>query len=133
MPITSNPARASSAAADSPPGPIPTTITSTVSDMLPPLCSTPSGGRPRRTQPIPYPAGELMHADCRRGARIGEDGGMDLDAVAEELYDTAPEDLVALRTARAAEATAAGDRELAQQVRALRKPTRSAWIANLVA
>lgn len=40
---------------------------------------------------------------------------------------------MALRTARAAEARAAGDRALVKSIGALRKPTRSAWLVNLLA
>ncbi|MBO0811125.1 MAG: hypothetical protein J2P23_03670 [Microlunatus sp.] len=57
---------------------------------------------------------------------------MQLDDVARELYDGAPEDFVELRRARAAEARSAGDRDLAKQITALRRPTRSAWIVNLL-
>jgi hypothetical protein len=57
---------------------------------------------------------------------------MDLDEVARELYDGTPEDFVEIRKARAAEARAAGDRELARQITALRRPTRSAWVVNLL-
>ncbi|QGN34678.1 hypothetical protein [Microlunatus sp. Gsoil 973] len=57
---------------------------------------------------------------------------MDLDAVARELYDGSPEDFVAIRKARAAEARAAGDRDLAKEITALRRPTRSAWVVNLL-
>ncbi|SDS81436.1 hypothetical protein [Microlunatus soli] len=58
---------------------------------------------------------------------------MDLDAIAAELYNGPPEEFTALRKQRATEARAAGDRELAKQVLALRRPTRSAWIVNLIA
>lgn len=58
---------------------------------------------------------------------------MDLETIADELYGVPPEDFVALRKQRAAEARAAGDRELAKQVTALRRPTRSAWVVNLLA
>ena len=57
---------------------------------------------------------------------------MDLDQVADELYAAAPEDFTALRTARAGEAKTAGVRDLAKQIGALRRPTRSAWIVNLL-
>lgn len=57
---------------------------------------------------------------------------MELDEVARELYDGSPEDFVAVRKSRAAEAKAAGDRDLAKQITALRRPTRSAWIVNLL-
>ncbi|BEP14455.1 hypothetical protein acdb102_27660 [Acidothermaceae bacterium B102] len=55
---------------------------------------------------------------------------MDLDAVATELYGLAPADFVATRTARAKEARAAGDRELATAIAALAKPTKVAWLVN---
>ncbi|HEY9294379.1 MAG TPA: hypothetical protein VIP98_24115 [Microlunatus sp.] len=58
---------------------------------------------------------------------------MDLDQVAAELYAAAPEDFTALRKSRADEARAAGDRALVKQITALRRPTRSAWIVNLLA
>ena len=58
---------------------------------------------------------------------------MDLQGVAGELYAAAPEDFVALRSARAAEAKKAKDRELAAGITALRRPTRSAWLVNLLA
>lgn len=57
---------------------------------------------------------------------------MELDDVARELYDGSPEDFVAGRKSRAAEAKAAGDRDLAKQIAELRRPTRSAWIVNLL-
>jgi hypothetical protein len=62
----------------------------------------------------------------------GQDGGMDLDQVAAELYGGSPEDFTGLRKERATEARKAGDRELARQITALRRPTRSAWIVNLL-
>jgi hypothetical protein len=57
---------------------------------------------------------------------------MELDQVARELYDGAPEDFMELRKARSAEARAAGDRDLAKKITGLRRPTRSAWIVNLL-
>ena len=58
---------------------------------------------------------------------------MDLDTIADELYAAAPEEFVALRKQRAAEVRKAGERELAKRITALRRPTRSAWIVNLIA
>jgi hypothetical protein len=58
---------------------------------------------------------------------------VDLDEVANELYGISPEEFMARRTARIAEARAAGDRALAKSIGQLRKPTRSAWLVNLVA
>lgn len=44
-----------------------------------------------------------------------------------------PGEFVAARTAAARDATAAGDRELAARIRALRKPTRAAFVINRLA
>ena len=57
----------------------------------------------------------------------------DLEAAATELYALAPEDFVGARTALVKQARAAKDRELATAIGALRKPTRTAWVVNLVA
>lgn len=57
---------------------------------------------------------------------------MDLDEVADELYGAAPEDFTRLRKERIDAARAAGDRELAKEINKLRRPTRSAWIVNLL-
>lgn len=58
---------------------------------------------------------------------------MDLDAAAEELYAGSPDDFVERRTALAAQARAARDRPLVKQILALRRPTRTAWLVNLLA
>lgn len=58
---------------------------------------------------------------------------MDLDAAAEELYGGSPEDFVERRTALVAAARKARERELAKQIGALRRPTRTAWLVNLLA
>jgi hypothetical protein len=58
---------------------------------------------------------------------------MDLDEAADELYAANPDDFMAARTALAKQAKEAGDKALAKQITALRKPTRSAWLVNLVA
>ena len=57
---------------------------------------------------------------------------MDLDAAADELYGISPDDFVARRTALVAEARKAGDRTLANEIGQLRKPTRTAWLVNLL-
>jgi hypothetical protein len=57
---------------------------------------------------------------------------MDLDAAAEELYAGSPDDFVERRTALAAQARGAKDRALAKQIGALRRPTRTAWLLNLL-
>lgn len=57
---------------------------------------------------------------------------MSVEEVAAELYGLAPEDFTATRNARAKEAKAAGDTELAAAVQRLRKPTTAAWLVNLL-
>ncbi|MFF1401736.1 hypothetical protein [Streptomyces sp. NPDC058294] len=57
---------------------------------------------------------------------------MDLDAVADELYGLRPEEFVAARDRRARDARAAGDQGLAKAVGALRRPSRAAWVSNLL-
>jgi hypothetical protein len=56
--------------------------------------------------------------------------GLDLDEVADELYGLPPGEFVGVRNARAKEAKAAGDRDLAVAITALAKPTKVAWLAN---
>jgi hypothetical protein len=58
---------------------------------------------------------------------------MDLDSVADELYSASPDEFVERRTRRVTEARAAKDRALVKAITALRRPTRSAWLVNLVA
>ncbi len=55
---------------------------------------------------------------------------MDLAAAVDRLYAASPEDFVATRAALAAEAKGGGDRALAAEVRALRKPTLVGWAFN---
>jgi DNA polymerase III gamma/tau subunit len=57
----------------------------------------------------------------------------DLASAAEELYALSPGDFTAARDERAAQARAAGDRDLARAVGALRRPTVSAWLVNQLA
>ncbi len=55
---------------------------------------------------------------------------MSIEDIAGELYGLAPEEFTAARNARAKEATAAGDAELATRVQSLRKPTAGAWLLD---
>lgn len=64
--------------------------------------------------------------DIRRGIVVG----VNVDEVADELYGLDPGQFMATRTAREKEARAAGHRDLAAQIKALRKPSLSAWLAN---
>ncbi len=59
-------------------------------------------------------------------------GPVTLADVAVELYALPPAEFTAARNARAKQVRAAGDRELAGQVGALRKPTLAAWAVDLL-
>ena len=54
-------------------------------------------------------------------------------AAAAELYGADPRDFTARRKALADAARAAGDRDAAKEITALRKPTRAAWVVNRLA
>ncbi len=56
-----------------------------------------------------------------------------VDEIADELYALPPEEFIAARDEQAATAKAAGDRALAEQITALRRPTKAAWVANQLA
>ncbi len=55
---------------------------------------------------------------------------MHLEAVADELYRLPPGEFTAARNEAAKKARSHGDRQLAQQIRSLRRPTTPAWLAN---
>lgn len=55
-----------------------------------------------------------------------------VESAAEELYGVVPADFVTRRTALAAALRADGDKAGAKAVAALRRPTVSAWLANLI-
>lgn len=57
---------------------------------------------------------------------------MDVDAVANELYGLPPGEFTAARNERAADARRSGDREAAESIKALRRPTLAAWASNLL-
>ncbi len=63
---------------------------------------------------------------------MGQNNGIDLDTVADELYGSLPSEFTSRRDALAAEARRAGDRALAAEVKKLRRPTTGAWLANLL-
>jgi DNA repair exonuclease SbcCD ATPase subunit len=56
-----------------------------------------------------------------------------LDEVAGELYALPPDDFRTAREERAAQARAAGDKALAREIAALRRPVVSAWLVNMLA
>jgi hypothetical protein len=56
-----------------------------------------------------------------------------LDAAADELYAVPPDEFIGARDAAVAAARERGDRELAKAIGRLRRPTKAAWLANLLA
>ena len=58
---------------------------------------------------------------------------MELSKVAAELYGLPLKEFTAARDSKASEARRAGDRELAESVKRLRKPSTGAWIVNRLA
>lgn len=67
--------------------------------------------------------------DATRDAELDAE----LDAVADALYVVRPDEFVPERDDAVARAREAGDRELARAIGRLRRPTRAAWLANLLA
>jgi hypothetical protein len=59
--------------------------------------------------------------------------GRELDEIVRELYVLPPADFVAARNELVRQARAAGSRDVAERLRQLRRPTRSAWLVNLLA
>jgi len=57
---------------------------------------------------------------------------VDLDEVADELYEVPPEEFIDLRKTRQDEAKADGDKALAKAIGALPKPSAAAWVSNLL-
>jgi DNA repair exonuclease SbcCD ATPase subunit len=55
------------------------------------------------------------------------------DELIQRLYEDPPDGFVAARTAAVDEARRAGDRDTAKRLAALKKPTVSAWVVNLLA
>jgi hypothetical protein len=59
--------------------------------------------------------------------------GPELDEIVRELYVLPPTDFVNARNELVRRARAAGSREVAERLQQLRRPTRSAWLVNLLA
>jgi hypothetical protein len=59
--------------------------------------------------------------------------GRELDDIVRGLYVLPPADFVAARNELVRQARAAGSRDLAERLQQLRRPTRSAWLVNLLA
>ncbi|MET7477520.1 hypothetical protein ABZT17_24565 [Streptomyces sp. NPDC005648] len=67
---------------------------------------------------------------ARKGRRAGAE--LDVEAVLDELYTTAPSDFVARRETAVAAAKTAGRPDDARRIHAARRPTLAAWAANLL-
>ena len=59
--------------------------------------------------------------------------GRELDEIVRELYVLPPADFVNARNELVRQARAAGSRDVAERLRQLRRPTRSAWLVNILA
>jgi hypothetical protein len=59
--------------------------------------------------------------------------GHELDEIVRELYVLPPADFVAARNDLVRQARAAGSRDIAERLQRLRRPTRSAWLVNVLA
>jgi hypothetical protein len=59
--------------------------------------------------------------------------GRELDEIVRELYVLPPAEFVNARNELVRQARAAGSREVAERLRQLRRPSRSAWLVNLLA
>jgi hypothetical protein len=59
--------------------------------------------------------------------------GRELDEIVRELYVLPPTDFLAARNELVRQAKAAGSRDVADRLQQLRRPTRSAWLVNLLA
>jgi hypothetical protein len=59
--------------------------------------------------------------------------GRDLDEIVRELYVLPPTNFVSARNELVRKARAAGSRDVAERLQRLRRPTRSAWLVNLLA
>jgi hypothetical protein len=64
------------------------------------------------------------------GISQGARSEVDVDAALQELYGLPPEEFTAARNELARATKAAGDTDASRQVKALRKPTLAAWLAN---
>jgi hypothetical protein len=76
------------------------------------------------------------HADDTTDGAVdgaADDRPTELDAVADELYGLLPDEFIGGRDAAVTAARERGDRELAKAINRLRRPTRAAWLANLLA
>jgi hypothetical protein len=73
-----------------------------------------------------------VSAGCEGTLERGRVSVVDLDEVADELYEVPPEEFIALRTERQDAAKDDGDQTLAKEIGALPKPSAAAWVSNLL-
>ena len=73
-----------------------------------------------------------MSAGCSTTRARGRVSVVDLDEVADELYEVPPEEFIALRKERQDAAKADGDKTLAKEIGGLPKPSAAAWVSNLL-
>ncbi len=103
-----------------------------------------TGAGPVRTSRLPDvpertatddPQPDVAHPDGSATSETGgpEPDGSPFDAIADELYELPPDEFVPARDDRVAAAKEAGDRDLARALGRLRRPTKAAWLANLLA
>jgi hypothetical protein len=102
-----------------------------------------AAGTPQRRLGLRRAGGAPASTVRRSARRLRRAGGdrdyhphvqdTDLEGVAGELYALSPGDFTAAREERAAQARAAGDRDLARAIGALRRPVVSAWLVNQLA
>jgi hypothetical protein len=71
--------------------------------------------------------------DADPDADVAADLDAGLDSAADELYAVPPDEFIGARDAAVSAARERGDRDLAKAIGRLRRPTKAAWLANLLA
>jgi hypothetical protein len=71
--------------------------------------------------------------DADADADVAADPDAGLDNAADELYAVPPDEFIGARDAAVAAARERGERDLAKAIGRLRRPTKAAWLANLLA
>jgi hypothetical protein len=99
--------------------------------IFPRLCSDPRLGL-TAIAPLHNDRGGGEFKREAHATKTNKDVCVDLESVAAELYGLPPDDFTSARNARATEARRGGDIELAGAIKRLRRPTMTAWLANLL-
>lgn len=94
-----------------------------------PASAEPAGSEPAGSEPADAAANAPDPSADPSAAERAEQ----LDAVADDLYAALPDEFIGERDAAVARARERGDRELAKAIGRLRRPTKAAWLANLLA